>query len=456
VRLRFSFLVGLLLATSVVLHFAPAEEPKPVPEGQNRPLATAAPLADHHTHIWSETAAALLGVQPLPAIELPADLDHLLREKERRTKEGTVEAVRDLYTEGALVLEPKHSHWLRGTAALKYAAASTPTHTLVPNAYDCGDTTGYVTGTAVSGEGSSLRHVSNFHYSLKKGADGRWRIAVETVTEKGPPAPEAVTADRLIAELDSAGVRRAAVLSVAYWFDSPLRKPPIEDEYAKVRAENDWVAGQATRFPGRLAAFFSFNPLKDHATKEMERCAKDTRFKGIKLHLGNSGVDLRKAQHVETLCRVFRAANERRLPIVVHLWVPYGHDREHSEAFLQKVLPAAPDVPIQIAHLAASGPGYHSDSGLKVFAEAAVAGDPRMRNVYFDVAGIVLRATSPNTLDLIAKRLRQLGMRRILFGSDRAGTINAPPGQAWEAFGRLPLTQDEFRTVAENVAPYLR
>jgi predicted TIM-barrel fold metal-dependent hydrolase len=271
-----------------------------------------------------------------------------------------------------------------------------------------------------------------------------------------PRRPEAVAADRLISELDSAGIHRAAVLSVAYWFDSPLRKPPIENEYAKVEAENDWVAAQAARYPRRLAAFFSFNPLKDHALDEIKRCAKDCRFKGIKLHFANSGVDVRKSGHIESLRRVFRAANERQLPIIVHLWVPGAYGREHSETFLQKVVPAAPKIPIQIAHLAASGPGYHSDAALAVFAEAAANGDPRMKNVYFDVAGIILGGTPPRTLDLVAKRLRQLGMLRILFGSDRAGTFNVPPGQAWAAFRRLPLTEEEFRTVAENLAPYLR
>jgi len=116
-------------------------------------------------------------------------------------------------------------------------------------------------------------------------------------------------------------------------------------------------------------------------------------------------------------------------------------------------LPACRQV---IAHLAASGPGYHSDAALAVFAEAAANGDPRMKNVYFDVAGIILGGTPPKKLDLVAKRLRQLGVSRILFGSDRAGTFNVPPGQAWAAFRRLPLTEEEFRTVAENLAPYLR
>src|SRR5829696_6212053 len=53
-------------------------------------------------------------------------------------------------------------------------------------------------------------------------------------------AQKPITARDVIALLDSAGIRRAVVLSVAYIYGSPKRN--VEDEYAKVRAENDWNA----------------------------------------------------------------------------------------------------------------------------------------------------------------------------------------------------------------------
>ena len=43
-----------------------------------------------------------------------------------------------------------------------------------------------------------------------------------------------IAADDLIALLDAAGIRRAAVLSVAYMFGSPSRT--VENEYEKVKA----------------------------------------------------------------------------------------------------------------------------------------------------------------------------------------------------------------------------
>ena len=415
------------------------------------------PLVDHHTHIWSMNASALVTEPLLPAIELPADFARLLRDKEQfGGREKNPSALADLYTEDVVVMDPVAPTWLRGERAVRYVVDSTVINRLLPSAYEMNGSAGYIAGTEVTGEGTSIEHVSNFLYVLRKGADGKWRIAVETFTMQGPPVPKAATADRLVAELDAAGVKRAVVLSVAFWFGSPRRK--VEDEYAKVRAENDWVAQQVARFPDRLVGFCSFNPLKDYALEELDRCTKNPNFKGLKLHFGNSGVDLLNPQHVEKVRQVFRAANEKRLPIVAHLWTTdkrYG--REHSEIFLKQIVPAAPDIPIQIAHMAASGPNYHSDDALEVYANAAVAGDPRMKNVYFDVASMVTRNTRPEVLALVAKRLRQLGLQRVLFGSDRApGGSNDSPKDAWEAFRRLSLSEAEFRKVAGNVAPYMR
>ena len=83
-----------------------------------------------------------------------------------------------------------------------------------------------------------------------------------------------VTATDLIAYLDAAGIRRALILSVAYQFANPNR-PAVEDEYAKVRAENDWTSAQIAKFPDRLRGFCGFSPLRDYALEEMARCAQD-------------------------------------------------------------------------------------------------------------------------------------------------------------------------------------
>jgi hypothetical protein len=49
---------------------------------------------------------------------------------------------------------------------------------------------------------------------------------------------------------------------------------------------------------------------------------------------------------------------------------------------------------------------------------------------------------------------RQVGVKRILYGSDAAVGTNLRPKESWAAFRRLPLTEPEFKQIARNVAPF--
>lgn len=288
--------------------------------------------------------------------------------------------------------------------------------------------------------------------------------AVARFWNEAPPSANAppnafvpFDADALVAQLDAAGIRRALVLSVAYTFGNTRRT--VADEAVRVREENDWTVAQAARHPRRLVAFCGVSPLRDYALAEIDRCARELKVRGLKLHLGNSGVDLRNAEHVARLRAVFGAADARGLAIVVHMKTrnpDYG--RRDAEIFLADVLTAAPNVPVQIAHLAGSGPGYpaFADAALSVFADAAAARDPRLRHVWYDVTTVVTNKTDPATAALVARRIRELGVGRVVFGADLAVGGNPPPREAWAAFRTLlPLTDAEYATIAKNVAPTL-
>jgi uncharacterized protein len=272
---------------------------------------------------------------------------------------------------------------------------------------------------------------------------------------------EPIAAEDLVARLDQAGITRAVVLSVAYMHGSPSRS--VEHEYEKVKVENDWTSQQVARFPDRLRGFCSINPLKDYALDEIGRCAKDPHLRhGLKLHFGNSAIDYHNSDHVARLRRVFRASNDHRMALVVHMRasisrnIPYG--RDEAQIFLNEFVSVAPNVPIQIAHLAGAGRYTEPqvDSALSVFVEAIEKGDSRTRNLYFDVATVATSDTSTDEAHLIASRIRQLGPRRVLYGSDAPARGNLPPREGWAAFRRLPLTDAEFQTIATNIPPYLR
>jgi predicted TIM-barrel fold metal-dependent hydrolase len=269
------------------------------------------------------------------------------------------------------------------------------------------------------------------------------------------PGQQPIDAKQLVAMLDAAGIRRAVVLSNAYRFGSPLNATPYRDEYQRVIAENEWTVREAAKYPKRLVAFCGFNPLKDYALGELARCARDSRSgRGIKLQFNNSGVDLRDPVDVAILRRVFRAANAQRLAIVVHLRPGVAE----AQAFLDELLPAAPDVVVQIAHLGGGGGGAFepaAEEALAPFAAAFIQNDPRVRNLWFDVSGITGRADAVARAPKLAQLLRAIGTKHLLYGSDGGDPTDPPAKAALEAFRKLPLTQAELRAIEGNIAPYL-
>jgi uncharacterized protein len=292
-------------------------------------------------------------------------------------------------------------------------------------------------------------------------ADYHQHLFSPTITDGGKTRPS-ITAKDLVTLLDDAGIRKALVLSLAYQYGNPNR-PPVEDEYERVKAENDWTSAQIAAYPDRLYAFCSVNPLKSYALDEIARCGRDAHLRrGLKMHFGNSDVDLSNPDHIGRLKAVFALANRQGMAIVVHMRASVTMKREYgasrARVFIDDVLPAAPDVPVQVAHLGGAG-GYNdpgADDVMGVFVEGIAKKDPRVARVYIDVSGVAGLGDWRPRAALIASRIRALGVERVLFGSDGAGGPNPTPQQAWAAFRELPLTEAEFLAIAGNVMPYVR
>lgn len=267
------------------------------------------------------------------------------------------------------------------------------------------------------------------------------------------------TAADLVGQLDEAGVKRAVVLSTAYIFEQPSRA--AENAADRLRRDNDWTSKQVAQFPDRLVGFCGLNPLKDYAIDELERCAADPHLRrGLKLHFGNSVVDYHNPEHITQVQRVFRAANDRGMAIVAHVRasvtakLPWG--RDEASIFLNQLLPSAPDVVVQIAHLASAGSPQDegSQQALEVFVDAAARNEPRARNLYFDATTLGEPPSEDSARRWAAAIRRVPG--RVLFGSD-ATTAAATPRGVWTSMRTLlPLTDDEFAGIATNTPPYMR
>ena len=261
----------------------------------------------------------------------------------------------------------------------------------------------------------------------------------------------------LLKELDAAGIERAVVLSVGYSFSDERKR--LSDPDRLTREENDWTSTEAARHAPRLIGFCSANPLRPAAFDELERCLGLPAMAGIKLHLGNSGISLRDPGHLALVQRVFGLAQRKGAPVLVHMRARGGNNfgAQDAQVFLDKVVPLAPGIEIIVAHLGGAGPGYppQNDEVLEVFAAAAERGDPRMRKLYVDVATNVTEDIAPADAALVARRIRQLGPSRVLYGSDLS-----PPGgsvrRGWEIFqAKLPLTAGELQQIAGNQAHFL-
>ena len=262
----------------------------------------------------------------------------------------------------------------------------------------------------------------------------------------------------LVRDLDAAGIQQAVVLSVGYTYAD--ERKGFADPDRMTREENDWTSAQVAANAPRLIGFCSANPLRDAALAEIERCLGLPGMIGIKVHMGNAGLTFRNPAHLARMQQLMAIAEKRRAPVLIHMRARGGTDYGAPDAqlFLDRIAPMAPSVEVIIAHLGASSPGYpaQNDEVMAVFAAAAQKRDRRMRNIYFDVSANVTEEMTPVQGAQMAQRLRQVGLKRILYGSD----LNAPGGSVragWEIFrNRSGLTPAEVRLVFSNRTRFVR
>lgn len=421
------------------------------PAAAQAPAAAPVPFVDYHQHLVSPAGAAWLNTPPAP--ELPAEVFALLERRSAGWNDPA--ALAPLFGAAGVTPDLETFEWLQGAKAADYVAGRfARPYRLTPHSFRRDGQGAHLAGYYSRGEGAEVRHFGHFYMRLARGRDGTWTIAAEAPSFPGRKVEEPVSAETLVAQLDAAGIRRAVILSDAYWFDAPVRGVIPGDSYPRVRAENDWTAAEVAKFPGRLIALCSFNPLAAHALDELERCAATGRFKGLKLHFNTADIDLLNPAHVAKVRAVAAASNRHGLAMTIHVrgdLKVYG--AEHARSFLDNVVAAAPDVPVVIAHFW-GGEGYSAEA-LQVYADAAAAGDRRTRNLYFDMAELPrVIGSDAEALASAAAQMRRIGLDRVLFGSDGPATA---PGEAWKQFREAaPLTEAEFATIAGNVLPYAR
>ena len=314
------------------------------------------------------------------------------------------------------------------------------------------------------------------HHAHLQSATAARLLNQGAITPPGTPPNAAQekpeTAADLVAVLDAAGIRRSVALSDAYRLGSPFVRVP--DEAAAVDAENDWTLDQAQQYPQRLVGFCSVNPTRAYAIAAIEHCAHIGLRGGLKLHLANADFRFEDSAQLRALRGAFAAANRLRMPILIHLRADrVWNAKRNVQIFLNEILPLAPDVPVQVAHLGGWG-GYDrtTDAALSTFAKYCTRHPEGCRNLYFDLAAVILappdptKAPDPDLQDLrdqqrdfangpdkLAANLRRLGLSHILFATDWPEI--SPRDYIPLLRTQLRLSPAEIDQVFSNAAPYL-
>jgi uncharacterized protein len=265
-------------------------------------------------------------------------------------------------------------------------------------------------------------------------------------------APAAVYAADAVRALDEGRVNRGVVLSCAYLYGlSSLRLSP-QEVATLTRRENEFTATEVQKFPDRLAAFLSVDPLEPSAISEIAFWRGNPIFRGLKLHLTASGVDLDNPDHRARLTRVIAAAAAQQLAIAIHIGGGEFGAGE-AELFVRSVLPAAGQSWVQVAHAAGGLPLKDANHAavLRVFADHIAAGDPSTEHLLFDLSYVPAPEEDSTAVIALVREMRRIGVDRFLFGSD----FNVlTPVTAASYLDRLRLTPEELLRIRNNCAPW--
>lgn len=259
----------------------------------------------------------------------------------------------------------------------------------------------------------------------------------------------------LIAQMDNAGIRRGLIMSTAYLAESPMMVPENPDHANILHAANAWTVAEARKYSGRFGVYIGVNPMTDTALSEIAYWGADPNVTGVKIHLTNSGVDLRDPAQAHKLAKVLRAAARSHLAITIHMRTrapDYG--ARDVESFVRVVLPAAGNTPVQIAHAAGwGGTDPQTLSALAAFAEALETQPLLAEHLTFDLAEVWGADTSDANLVAMATVMRRIGLSHFVPASDYpfSGDLARYYGALYP---RLPLTPAEWAVIQSNQPAY--
>ncbi len=123
--------------------------------------------------------------EPLPSIDLPPDLDRVLRDYERNWQAGNADSLAALFTEDGFVRS--RGRWIRGRDAIRaaYGNTSSPLR-LRALEYAVENGVGYIIGAYGYGAEVPVPDQGSFILILRRSESGRWLIAADLDAGRSP------------------------------------------------------------------------------------------------------------------------------------------------------------------------------------------------------------------------------------------------------------------------------
>ena len=142
---------------------------------------------------------------------------------------------------------------------------------------------------------------------------------------KGDLLESNISTERILNNMDHAGVTKSVIYSVTY------------NDYSS--GANEEVLEAIEKYPDRFIGFVRLNPNSDNSKKIFSNCVENLGFKGLRLRTSHDQIDLGSHKVKE----IFNMATDYNIPIAV--------DGERDKSNLLQLIKDYPKIPIILTHL---------------------------------------------------------------------------------------------------------
>jgi predicted TIM-barrel fold metal-dependent hydrolase len=220
----------------------------------------------------------------------------------------------------------------------------------------------------------------------------------EALVDNLSPVLRDTTGERLVADMDVAGVDKSCIFALDYGLATGEPEVFIEEQ-------NRMIAEATVRFPDRLVPFFTIDPRRLEGLDMFRRGVEDWGMRGLKLHPTTGYYPYDPVTYP-----FYEKCLEYGIPVLFHTGsepAPMKF-RFAQPIYIDDVAADFPDLPIIMAHV-----------GSELWEEALMVASVKP-NIHFDISGwqVAFSSHPQKFYRMLRTVLDTVGPWRVFFGSD--------------------------------------